>query len=464
MLPYDKIRSLFIVAILTIISFCSYSQISGIVLTPADDPIPNVNLYCEKYKVGTSTDKDGIFSLIVKPDAVIEISCVGYNSETLYVSELENKENASVIIRLYPSLKEISGVIIESEAYKRLNKNKEFFIGDIEIIKGMLLVLGKRQNQQQLLAIMPSLDFDTVCQSVVNNKIFRIYKDCFHNIHLVSKDSVYQVNIDKSGLKIVHTSSYKEFFSIFAALFLYDNKNLYSYNLDNFAQTINYYKYNTLTKEKSLLCSGTDQANYKAVLANRRDMVREQRFKSYFDNYSQEEQIYIPEGMREEDAKIMISRLETIAEIKNKSSQRRDMYSNYLFNRPIRTKFNPLFYFNDTLSFISTAANQIQLFDTDGNNISTIDTDFKIQGKKIFDIQLDSSTGKYYCIYLGENGVVEIYELSLVTGKMSLVKIISHIVYPDKVKIYDGNLFLVHNEFFGSGSLNKQLTYLRMLE
>lgn len=457
-----KLRLLSLLLFLFIINTYGFSQISGLVLSPNDEPIPGVNIYSEKYKIGTTTNDEGIFKIKVRSDAVLEISCIGYLSQTLDVSQLDEKANSSVIIRLFPMAKDLSSVAVFATEYKRLNANKHLFISDFEFSNGMLYVFSNKFNRNQVSILSPTPPFDTIANSFFNKNILNLYKDCFDNIHLINKDSAFQTYIDKGNLNISHKSTFNSLFSIFGNIVLLNKKNLYTLNYKDYNQTLEYYQQNIKTKEISKLCSVTSENDLKALKAHLRDIEREQKFGSVLTEKEQERNINYDESEinnRSTYEMLNYEHEQTINEIKNRNKELAKGLANLPLIKAVSIKLNPLFNYKDTLYFISTNLNQIQVFDNEGSRLKVLDVDFKFSNNKIFTIQMDSQTGKCFAIYLDKTGVVEVYEISLKNGELTLKKRINHIIYPDKVKVYNDYLFILHNEIIEAGVVGKQLTF-----
>lgn len=69
-------------------------QISGLVLSgdSIPRPIPFTNVFIIDGNRGTSTDKDGFFSLAAKAGDSLKFSCLGFTTETLYVPDTLGKK------------------------------------------------------------------------------------------------------------------------------------------------------------------------------------------------------------------------------------------------------------------------------------------------------------------------------------------------------------------------------------
>lgn len=61
-------------------------KVSGVVMDSSGEPLPGVGVLIKGTKTGSFTDVDGKFTISVSPDAVLEVSSMGYVSETVKVN------------------------------------------------------------------------------------------------------------------------------------------------------------------------------------------------------------------------------------------------------------------------------------------------------------------------------------------------------------------------------------------
>ncbi|MEB3345709.1 carboxypeptidase-like regulatory domain-containing protein [Aquimarina gracilis] len=136
-----KIKLLFITLILSQISLIaqeSYS-LSGKITEENGVPIPGVNVIVTGTNNGTSSDFDGEFQIQVKNDEVLQISYIGYTTQTIIVSgqkrlEITLKEDAATLEQvvvigygtqsrknLTGSVAKVSGELIQNRAVPRLD-------------------------------------------------------------------------------------------------------------------------------------------------------------------------------------------------------------------------------------------------------------------------------------------------------------------------------------------------------
>ena len=109
--------------------------VSGTVIDELGDPVVGATVRVRGNKAaGTATDIDGKFTLRAKKDAVIEISYIGYNPQTVSVNGRDNLE-----IHLIPSAQALDEVIVTGYTTQK----KESLTGAIAQIKGDEVYKGR---------------------------------------------------------------------------------------------------------------------------------------------------------------------------------------------------------------------------------------------------------------------------------------------------------------------------------
>jgi len=111
------------------------STVSGTVIDELGDPIVGATVRVRGNKTeGTATDIDGRFTLRAKKDAVIEVSYIGYNPQTVSVNGRNNLE-----IHLVPSAQALDEVVVTGYTTQK----KESLTGAIAQIKGDEVYKGR---------------------------------------------------------------------------------------------------------------------------------------------------------------------------------------------------------------------------------------------------------------------------------------------------------------------------------
>ena len=87
-----KLAALILALGLTLTAFAQSITVTGVVLDSSRQPIVGAFVVEQGTNNGTSAGVDGDFSIRVAPGAVLEVSCIGYVTRTVTVSQAQNLE------------------------------------------------------------------------------------------------------------------------------------------------------------------------------------------------------------------------------------------------------------------------------------------------------------------------------------------------------------------------------------
>ena len=98
-------------------------QISGIVFEKNDKlPVESVNISIAAKKVGTISEKDGKYRLMINPEYhndTIRFSCIGYHTYSVKVSDFMELNNGNV--GLEKKINDLSGVVVSAKTIRKKN-------------------------------------------------------------------------------------------------------------------------------------------------------------------------------------------------------------------------------------------------------------------------------------------------------------------------------------------------------
>jgi TonB-linked SusC/RagA family outer membrane protein len=117
-------------------------RISGIVTAQGGEPLSGVTITLKGTNTGTLTGADGSFSIIAKPDAVLLISFIGYNSK-----QLRPGNNVSVQIVLTPSFMNLDQVVVTGYTSQKIKE----ISGSVSVVKPQDLVAVPAGQVEQML-------------------------------------------------------------------------------------------------------------------------------------------------------------------------------------------------------------------------------------------------------------------------------------------------------------------------
>lgn len=149
-------------------------------------PLAEVNISIPGTSQGTSTNKDGKFSLrISKLPSTLVFSCIGYENEEYQLKTFGHTTAEFLLTSKAYILKEVS---ISSRNFSFLFKDKEFSVLDYEFMDDKILLLVFRSVLKHSELILINLAGDTL--ALINppeQPPSLLYKDFLGNLHYCSK-------------------------------------------------------------------------------------------------------------------------------------------------------------------------------------------------------------------------------------------------------------------------------------
>jgi len=163
-------------------------------------PVALVNLTPDAGSLGTSTDQDGKFSMVVSRFPVnIRFSHIAYEAKILTLSKYPEKP---VQVKLEPRVESIGEVVVEGGKYIQIMKRENFFVDEYEFDQDKIWVVGyanKSILQPQL--ILLTLDGRVIEKVPVRGRT-TLYKDAFGRIHLIDKESITLIDYTDKRIRI----------------------------------------------------------------------------------------------------------------------------------------------------------------------------------------------------------------------------------------------------------------------
>ncbi|MDD4644886.1 MAG: carboxypeptidase-like regulatory domain-containing protein, partial [Bacteroidales bacterium] len=226
-------KMLAIIALAMLIPILAPAQDKGIKLfgyvfdSDTKTPIPGATVLVDQNQAGMSTNKEGYFSFSnVKTPALFYFSCVGYESRQMLV---QSADSLPVKVYLKAEIRKIGEVTISGEKIAKLVRGDTLNIVDYEISNDRIIMVAnpyKHLDDQKLYLTALSGDvLNSEKISLAGAKIdipesidvvstVYLFKDCYRNIHLLTRDSAYQVAVDHDTLKRLYPIDIYDFTSL----------------------------------------------------------------------------------------------------------------------------------------------------------------------------------------------------------------------------------------------------------
>ena len=154
-------------------------------------PIANAHIVASDNSSCITGDK-GYFKLTTKSlPIVLKISHVSYGVNEILIKSVPKTED--LIIRLAPNIQRINEVQISGRRLRVLTRDEDFNIADMAFDANHLwMIIFNNNNKNESLLCLANSYGDTI-SSIKIGYPARLYKDVFDNVHLETRDSVFQL-------------------------------------------------------------------------------------------------------------------------------------------------------------------------------------------------------------------------------------------------------------------------------
>jgi len=431
-------KSIIICTFLICISFLGVAQnriiIKGTVTDSSGIPISNTNISITSTLKGTTTNLDGIFYLKIKKlPSVIKVSHINYQLETIRV-----KKSTSIIINdtlivsiiLNKKINQLNTFEINSDKIELLYNKPFVSIYDYQFYEDNLLLLLKEKRTFKI-KLMDS-DLNVLKELPLAIDGTELYKDCFGNSHIMTKDSVYQVWIDSSGISLIYNCSLEKFNMYLSPCQTKHNKTYIFKQLIANSQTSMFYYLNENKDVKYL------------------KRIRDELAERY---------------VRKKEA--IIKKLEQ-PNISKMSESKAAVYGardlgrmlHYIDNLLINIAQNPLFAINNSIYIFDHPNDSCWVFDENllFNRSFYIDYESKKGWDK--ELILDKLKGEVYAKFK-KGSMCYLKKIDLQTGKTTESYKLEKHTFPTKIKINNNIAYYLYKDHYNHGqmSLFKQGLY-----
>lgn len=386
-------------------------------------PLLGVNVYAADDPTnGTSTDLKGSFKLEIQSlPAQIVFSFIGYESDTIL---FENPRRRYKKMYLKPEVFDLPGIEITAKLELERLSDKLFSIRDFLMLDNEQILYLKKEGEirgwEIILATLDGYVLDTFSlkKRYIRGPDF-LHKSCLGNIHLLTYQGAYQLNIEDG--KIVMSDSYAR--SKFNRLVL------------PCIESSEHYVY---LKRKSYGGLGAEfKIAHKEGLFNRRfRMISDHNQQNRYRDDARYAALY------EEMAKKTSLQFNDGLENTYRQFQLEMRFRQRSFSNGIDI---PIFKLGDSLLIFNYYDHEIEFFNLEGKRDveKRVNIDFHLY-KKWEKVIFDKADGKLYAVFNSRKGKY-IAEIDIQTGK---IKNPLHFdcIFVRKISVHDGFLYLLHGE------------------
>lgn len=201
-------------------------SVYGVLVDSASgDVIPFANVLIKGTLTGKQTDEKGSFT--IHPGsfpATLVFTCIGYKTREVKVTQ----PNKVLTVILTPSAEVLREVVINSDPLQCIQKDQSLMASDFEFCDNYLIVLAYRDAVSPARLMLLDETGANMHTMYVSTKMESLYRDCFGRVHLLSKDSSWQVYYDYEKLQLLFPVARDEMEKTFTGIDLFFAGRLFS--------------------------------------------------------------------------------------------------------------------------------------------------------------------------------------------------------------------------------------------
>jgi len=383
-------------------------------------------------KLGTVTNEKGFFKIkpFTFPDT-LKVSYIGY--KTIYLPYI--KQDTNITIYLYQESAILDEIVIKS---KPNIYNNNYTILDYDFIDSNIIVLQEKKGllKNNTSLILLNEKFDTIkYNNNLPKRAYKLYKDCLDNIHLLTRDSAYQIALYNEKITLFSPIEIRKFYKILSDCLFKVKQNLFfRQNLYNgFKERIFYI--NEESHKKYVFLDSFDTIHFKSFKMDMRDIS------SRYWGYS------IPIASIENDS-LLLSNI-----------HKYDRKSRFLIEFSDKPIQNQIFNHKDIVIYFNNVSKKIQIFLPNGEqqNIEMFYKNHKNFPPKIF---YDKIKSKFYAIYKNNNYYI-FYRIDLFNKNLKYCSKLPR-YFTSEFKINNDYVYFLSNKIL-TNTQNKKLSRLYLL-
>jgi hypothetical protein len=241
-----------------------YAQKAAIHFTVTDkatgEPIGLCFVVVQGKKASAQSDEKGAVEIKATSEDTLVIFQVGYFLQKKNVAQIVADGNS---VQLVPKSRMLDEVTVKADRTDTLQNDNPYFFLDFDFYDDFILALvnkGKKFNTLWLL----DLNGDKITEKQLSIKAESLFRDCFGNIHLLAKDSIYQVYYNYRSLSLLKPYPISSYYNFLKPCECYSGTT-YIFKIKHYRNLKNsYYLYNDQkNRKKELLVCVADSSAIK---------------------------------------------------------------------------------------------------------------------------------------------------------------------------------------------------------
>ena len=394
----------------------SAQQLSGVIIDENNETLIAVNVKDTIYKTHVLTNTNGAFYIGTKSNSVIEISFMGY--ETVYLKKFNNDDT----IKLKTNARQLGTFTITSNRIKNVIKRKSVNVLDYIPYKEFTLALTVFKNKKYIALEGIDTTYYKFKIDRINGKSF--HEDCMGNVHLLSKDSAYQLFLDNE-LYIIDAISLTKFNKeIKPCVAKFDENFVYhEFTNHNKRYSLSYFDTKKFTEENFFI--SWDKEGEKVAKVEYDDIL------AYYHKVTPQisnvikNKVWNGNLLALANDPELVKMISWYLKIKGKEIDVKSFQ-----NRNYLTTFDLL-------------NNDIVVFNNNGKQIH--ETTFKTDKKNFKDIMIDKYNFNYYQLNLNK-GIYSLYRVDINKGELVQNFTLTEFPFAENIKVFDNWLYFTAAE------------------
>jgi hypothetical protein len=439
---HHTLRS-WLLTVVTFLPFLLLSQpsvrIAGTVFDQSSGTVlENVNIRVKGTYNGTTSDELGHFRITLEGlPATLIVSHIGYETQAV---PFTLKPADEVSIYLVPRAQELPEVTVVTKKIDTVYADEHYSVLDYELTPGgiMLLIFRYRLSRSELLLTSRSGE-SLASLTLLPEKPTGLFGDCLGNVHLVTKERVYQIFPVGDTLKLLYPTDIDLFVNTMKnCLFELQGRMFFRMTGINDLE-VNYYSIDTATRERKMFRVIRDEFKLNLLARNPED------YSALIRSYTN------PMESDWSDFKVNPGYISD-----SYSVEFTDRFNRLAYYSPV---YAPMAKLKDVMCIFNHPGGVVELYEPSGALLRTVPIAYHSPPKKTFYgslllaasgkekwlnlVKTDPTAGKAYAIFLRPNGVQLLKEIDLQTGELTSPVELPY-AFPEKINLDNGFVYFLY--------------------
>lgn len=396
--------------------FAQKQIVTGKVTGAEGQPIGRVEVRCNEQVVFTSPNGTFLLEVIAFP-ATVQFFEDDYYERTAIAANPVN-DTVWLEIQLKPLETDLEEVVISAERVQWVYPKKNVHIIDFEVQPdGGLLLLCK--DQKTYFLRLTDADDETVNELEIREHPVRFFKDCLGEVHIVYRDSCYQIVRENDRLSLMNGLLWQKVREALSSCVLAWGDKMYFREYGRHGQTAWIFQYNRFLDKRKLL-----------YVAENRKAARE------LDEYYNQ-------ALAEKGGGELINASDIDALKRARHAYQQLLFYDEVLAKPI---YIPMFSLSDSLLLFDHVNDSICVFSPAGTVLSRIPITHHLHRKWAGEVLTDAEKRRFFAV-LDYGGMIRLLEINPQTGETGREIELEKHIYPTKIQIQGNYVYYLFHHF-----------------